>query len=92
MKEIESVSTYPTKLILDHMSDISLPTPAYLLDRKVLSSAKINIQTLKSSCTSAYILCRFIGRVLQQFENFNFHYDLFLTTDTEEKSRNRKNS
>lgn len=36
LKEIERVSNYPTKLILDHMSDISLPTPPYLLDRKVL--------------------------------------------------------
>ena len=47
LKEIEKVSDYPTKLILDHMSDVSLPTPAYLLDRKVLRKSEKGYSSTK---------------------------------------------
>ena len=49
LKEIEKVSNYPTKLILDHMSDISLPTPPYLLDRKVLKVVEKEYSNTKKS-------------------------------------------
>ncbi|MGJ7438298.1 rhamnan synthesis F family protein [Streptococcus equinus] len=86
LKEIESVSTYPTKLILDHMSDISLPTPAYLLDRKVLSCAENKYSNTKKVAVHLHTFyVDLLEEFLQQFDNFNFDYDLFLTTDTEDK-------
>lgn len=86
LKEIESVSTYPTKLILDHMSDISLPTPAYLLDRKVLGCAENKYSNTKKVAVHLHTFyVDLLEEFLQQFDNFNFDYDLFLTTDTEDK-------
>ncbi|WP_423215721.1 rhamnan synthesis F family protein [Streptococcus equinus] len=86
LKEIERVSSYPTKLILDHMSDISLPTPAYLLDRKVLRSVENNYSNTKKVAVHLHTFyVDLLEEFLQQFENFNFDYDLFLTTDTEDK-------
>ncbi|SDQ22277.1 rhamnan synthesis F family protein [Streptococcus equinus] len=86
LKEIEKVSDYPTKLILDHMSDVSLPTPAYLLDRKVLRKSEKGYSNTKKVAVHLHTYyVDLLEEFLLQFENFHFDYDLFLTTDTEAK-------
>ena len=86
LKEIERVSNYPTKLILDHMSDISLPTPPYLLDRKVLKVVEKEYSNTKKVAVHLHTFyVDLLEEFLNQFENFHFDYDLFLTTDTEAK-------
>ena len=86
LKEIEKVSNYPTKLILDHMSDISLPTPPYLLDRKVLKVVEKEYSNTKKVAVHLHTFyVDLLEEFLNQFENFHFDYDLFLTTDTEAK-------
>ena len=86
LKEIEKVSDYPTKLILDHMSDVSLPTPAYLLDRKVLRKSEKGYSNTKKVAVHLHTYyVDLLEEFLHQFENFHFDYDLFLTTDTEVK-------
>ncbi|WP_392371932.1 rhamnan synthesis F family protein, partial [Streptococcus suis] len=37
LKTIEEKSSYPIDLIDSHMTSVSIPTPAYLLDRKVIA-------------------------------------------------------
>jgi rhamnosyltransferase len=86
LQAIERVSSYPTQLILDHMSDVSLPTPPYLLDRKVIKTAAHRYSNTKKVAVHLHtfyvdLLEEFLG----QFEHFHFDYDLFLTTDTETK-------
>lgn len=86
LKEIEKVSNYPTKLILDHMSDISLPTLPYLLDRKVLKVVEKEYSNTKKVAVHLHTFyVDLLEEFLNQFENFHFDYDLFLTTDTEAK-------
>ena len=47
LKDIEKRTDYPVEFILSHMSDMSLPTPPYLLDRKVLQECKITYSNTK---------------------------------------------
>ncbi|MBJ8325324.1 rhamnan synthesis F family protein [Streptococcus pacificus] len=86
LKEIEKISDYPVELILSHMSDISLPTPAYLLDRKVLKNDhKPYSNTKKVAVHLHTYYVDLLETFLKQFEAFDFDYDLFLTTDSETK-------
>ena len=86
LKDIEKRTDYPVELILSHMSDISLPTPPYLLDRKVLQKCKktyLNTKKIAVHLHTFYV--DLLEEFLNQFEYFHFPYDLFLTTDSEEK-------
>lgn len=86
LQEIERISDYPIQLILDHMSDISLPTPPYLLDRKVLQKSSIDYSNTKKVAVHLHTFyVDLLEEFLKQFESFHFDYDLFLTTDTESK-------
>lgn len=85
-KAIEKVSDYPTKYIDSHMSTISEPTPAYLLGRKVLSQSKNSYQNDKKIAVHLHTYyVDLLETFLDAFQKFHFTYDLFLTTDTEEK-------
>lgn len=86
LRAIEEKTSYPIKHILDHMSDVSQPTPAYLIDRKVLKAAPEKYSNTRKVAVHLHtfyvdLLEEFLG----QFEHFSFDYDLFLTTDTEAK-------
>ncbi|MCE2233233.1 alpha-L-Rha alpha-1,3-L-rhamnosyltransferase, partial [Streptococcus thermophilus] len=86
LKEIEKRTDYPVELILSHMSDMSLPTPPYLLDRKVIEkSSQTYSDTKKIAVHLHTYYVDLLEDFLKQFENFHFTYDLFLTTDSEEK-------
>ncbi|MBF7050193.1 rhamnan synthesis F family protein [Streptococcus sp. HF-2466] len=86
LKAIEQVSDYPTEFILSHMSDMSLPTPPYLLDRKVLKDNKLQYSNQKKVAVHLHTYyVDLLEAFLTAFENFHFDYDLFLTTDSEKK-------
>ncbi|MDB8626864.1 rhamnan synthesis F family protein [Streptococcus parasanguinis] len=88
LKEIENRTDYPVEFILSHMSDISLPTPPYLLDRKILkNSEKKYYNTKKIAVHLHTYYVDLLEEFLKQFDNFHFNYDLFLTTDSEEKKK-----
>lgn len=88
LKDIEKRTDYPVEFILSHMSDMSLPTPPYLLDRKVLQECKkTNSNTKKIAVHLHTFYIDLLEEFLKQFEYFHFSYDLFLTTDSEEKKR-----
>lgn len=83
---IEEETDYPVQHILDHMSDISVPTPAYLLGRKVLTTGTPPYSNTKKIAVHLHTFyVDLLEEFLIQFKHFNFDYDLFLTTDTEEK-------
>lgn len=86
LKAIEEKSHYPVKYILDHMSDISQPTPAYLIGRKVLDKAASPYSDTKKVAVHLHTFyVDLLEEFLEQFKYFHFDYDLFLTTDTEKK-------
>ena len=86
LKAIEQVSDYPIEFILSHMSDMSLPTPPYLLDRKVLKDNQLQYSNQKKVAVHLHTYYVDLLEVfLTAFENFHFDYDLFLTTDSEKK-------
>ncbi|HEM3578289.1 TPA: alpha-L-Rha alpha-1,3-L-rhamnosyltransferase [Streptococcus suis] len=87
IRAVKEQSNYPVELIESHMSNISLPTPAYLLDRKIITPTTAGVQIPEKV---AVHLHTFYLDLLPEFlttfkEAFSFEYDLFLTTDTEEK-------
>ncbi len=86
LKAIEQVSDYPIEFILSHMSDMSLPTPPYLLDRKVLKDNQLQYSNQKKVAVHLHTYyVDLLEEFLMAFENFHFTYDLFLTTDSEKK-------
>lgn len=86
LKAIEQVSDYPIEFILSHMSDMSLPTPPYLLDRKVLKDNQLQYSNQKQVAVHLHTYyVDLLEEFLMAFENFHFTYDLFLTTDSEKK-------
>lgn len=88
LKAIEERSDYPSQLILDHMSDVSLPTPPYLLDRKVLTQAPQKYSNTKKVAVHLHTFyVDLLEEFLEQFEHLHFDYDLFLTTDSESKKQ-----
>ncbi|HEM3588700.1 TPA: alpha-L-Rha alpha-1,3-L-rhamnosyltransferase, partial [Streptococcus suis] len=87
LKTIEEKSSYPIDLIDSHMTSVSIPTPAYLLDRKAI---KLSNKIVSVDKKVAVHLHTFYVDLLPEFlntfkESFTFKYDLFLTTDSEEK-------
>ena len=86
LKEIEEVSDYPVEFILSHMSDVSQPTPPYLIDRKVLQNKNDAYSNKKKVAVHLHTFyVDLLEEFLDGFQYFNFDYDLFLTTDSENK-------
>lgn len=87
LRAIEEKTDYPVALIDSHMTNISTPTPAYLLNRKVVSS--INEQKISDKKVAVHLHAFYLDLVpefLNQFKiSFSFEYDLFLTTDSDVK-------
>ncbi|MFU2205332.1 rhamnan synthesis F family protein [Streptococcus pluranimalium] len=91
IRAIEKSSNYPISLINEHMSNVSLPTPPYLIDQKVFNTTVASNKTIALNKKVAIHLHTFyvdlLEEFLQYFEAFSFHYDLFLTTDSDEKKK-----
>ncbi|HFU4204681.1 TPA: rhamnan synthesis F family protein [Streptococcus suis] len=87
LRAVEEQSSYPIELIESHMSNVSLPTPAYLLDRKVINPTNQAVQIAEKVAVHLHTFyLDLLPEFLSNFKNaFSFEYDLFLTTDTAEK-------
>lgn len=86
LAEIEKTSDYPVELIVSHMSDINYPDFRYLLGRKYLiqrEPADLSRQKIAVHLHVFYL--DLLPEFLEAFRYFQFAYDLFITTDTEEK-------
>ena len=68
------------------MSDVSQPTPPYLIDRKILQNKKEAYSNKKKVAVHLHTFyVDLLEEFLDGFQYFNFDYDLFLTTDSENK-------
>lgn len=86
LKDIEKRTNYPIDLITSHMTKVSLPTPAYLLDRKLLVKQEVAVQSDKKIAVHLHTYyVDLLPIFLEAFKQFSFNYDLYLTTDTEDK-------
>lgn len=86
LQSIERETDYPVQLIVSHMSDISEPTPSYLLGRKALQPAQQAYSNSKKVAVHLHTYyVDLLPDFLKEFEHLHFDYDLFLTTDTKEK-------
>ncbi|OZV23897.1 alpha-L-Rha alpha-1,3-L-rhamnosyltransferase [Streptococcus sobrinus] len=87
LNQIEASSDYPVDLIVSHMTNIGQPDLPYLLARKYLEQAEA--EELPAESKVAVHLHVFYVDLLQEFleafKAFHFAYDLFITTDKEEK-------
>ncbi|MFZ2531862.1 MAG: rhamnan synthesis F family protein [Streptococcus suis] len=87
LRAVEEKSDYPVSLIDSHMTSISNPTPAYLLERKIIEPTSDVVSIISKV---AVHLHTFYLDLLPEFlttfrQSFSFNYDLFLTTDSEDK-------
>lgn len=88
LNEIERLSNYPVSLIVKHMSRIGLPDSPYLLSRKLLDrSLPISLPDKKVAVHLHVFYVDLLDEFLQAFKNFHFSYDLFITTDSEQKKQ-----
>lgn len=86
LEEIERTSDYPVDLIVAHMSMINLPDSPYLLARKYISPQVLTDFDKKVAVHLHVFYVDLLQEFLDAFENFHFSYDLFITTDLQEKS------
>ncbi|MCK3935497.1 alpha-L-Rha alpha-1,3-L-rhamnosyltransferase [Streptococcus suis] len=86
LQEIADKSDYPVDLIVSHMSKINYPDFKYLLAQKYLKPGQ---EPYSNDGRVAIHLHVFYVDLLQEFltafDSFNFSYDLFITTDQENK-------
>lgn len=84
--EIERLSSYPTQLIVEHMSNIFYSTSRYLLKYKYLPEQPYqSIEDKKVAIHLHTFYVDLLAEFLNIFKNFSFKYDLFLTTDNQGK-------
>ena len=87
LNQIEASSDYPVDLIVSHMTNIGQPDLPYLLARKYLNRSEE--AGLPAGSKVAVHLHVFYVDLLQEFldafKAFHFAYDLFITTDKQEK-------
>lgn len=89
---IKTESTYPADLIVEHMSDINYPDFKYLLANKYLKSdlpSEVINKKVAIHLHTFYV--DLLQEFLSAFENFHFDYDLFITTDIEDKKTQIEN-
>ena len=86
LNEIERVSDYPVDLIVSHMSQINYPDFKYLLARKFLAPSPVSFSGNKKVAVHLHVFYTdLLQEFLDAFAQFSFDYDVFITTDIEEK-------
>ena len=87
--EIERVSDYPVDLIVNHMSAIRGPTENYLLSRKYMKTAELDLELVKDKKIAIHLHTFYVDLLedfLSIFKTYRFDFDLFITTNTQEKA------
>ena len=86
LEDIERSTDYPVDLIVKHMSRIDLPDYPYLLSRKLMDlSLPISFSEKKIAIHLHVFYVDLLEEFLQSFQSFHFSYDLFITTDRDDK-------
>ncbi|MEF2025309.1 rhamnan synthesis F family protein [Streptococcus canis] len=83
---IEEETTYPVDLIISHMSQVGLPDAKYLLARKYLPFESLVTQNVPRIAVHLHVFyVDLLNEFLEGFASWEFQYDLYITTDTQEK-------
>ncbi|WP_170237690.1 rhamnan synthesis F family protein [Streptococcus hyovaginalis] len=85
LNEIEKTSKYPVDLIINHMSKINYPDFKYLLGRKYLKDISSVPITKKVAVHLHVFYVDLLEEFLDAFRHFDFSFDLYITTDIEDK-------
>ena len=86
LEDIERSTDYPVDLIVKHMSRIDLPDYPYLLSRKLMDLfLPISFSEKKIAIHLHVFYVDLLEEFLQAFQSFHFSYDLFITTDRDDK-------
>lgn len=82
---IENNTDYPMALLLHYLSDTYLPDNPYKLGKKYLREREL-VQVDKKIAVHLHVYyVDLLQEFLDAFQSFHFKYDLFITTDSEEK-------
>ncbi len=87
LDEIADKTNYPIDLIISHMSEVNFPDFMYLLGHKLVKQvAPADLSSKKIAVHLHTFYVDLLEDFLEAFEkSFNFDYDLFITTDIEDK-------
>lgn len=87
VEQLKASTLYPIRLLIDHMTDVDYPDRAYMLDEKMLTFNHENISNnlLK---IAIHLHANHLELIPEYFEYFNKYvqdYELYITTDSQEK-------
>ncbi|EMC21439.1 TPA: rhamnan synthesis F family protein [Streptococcus mutans] len=86
LNDIQKNSTYPIDLIVSHMSEINYPDFSYLLGHKyVKKRERVDLKNQKVAVHLHVFYVDLLEEFLTAFKQFHFSYDLFITTDSDDK-------
>lgn len=86
LNDIQKNSTYPIDLIVSHMSEINYPDFSYLLGHKyVKKRERVDLKNQKAAVHLHVFYVDLLEEFLTVFKQFHFSYDLFITTDSDDK-------
>ncbi|MDT9564251.1 rhamnan synthesis F family protein [Streptococcus mutans] len=86
LNDIQKNSTYPIDLIVSHMSEINYPDFSYLLGHKyVKKRERVDLKNQKVAVHLHVFYVDLLEEFLTAFKQFHFFYDLFITTDSDDK-------
>ncbi|EMB89754.1 RgpFc protein [Streptococcus mutans NMT4863] len=86
LNDIQKNSTYPIDLIVSHMSEINYPDFSYLLGHKyVKKRERVDLKNQKIAVHLHVFYVDLLEEFLTAFKQFHFSYDLFITTDSDDK-------
>ncbi|QPS70937.1 rhamnan synthesis F family protein [Lactococcus garvieae] len=80
-------TSYPKQLIVEHLSTVDYPDSNYLVAEKYLEDAEDIAITKKIAVHLHVFYTELLEEFLDAFANFHFDYDLYLTTNTDEKEK-----
>lgn len=85
LQEIEKKTAYPVELVVRHMSQINYPDFPYLLARKSLelTTARPIVKSVAIHLHAFYV--DLLPEFFTIFQSYPFAYDLYLTTDSQDK-------
>lgn len=83
---IAQISDYPIQLIVEHMSNIFYPTSNYLLRYKYMAEQPLTLPAEKRVAIHLHAFYTdLVAEFLTVFKDFQFEFDLYLTTNEEKK-------
>ncbi|BAQ24572.1 rhamnan synthesis F family protein [Streptococcus troglodytae] len=86
LNAIQNKSVYPIDLIVSHMSEINYPDFRYLLGHKYIKEEEaVDLKNQKVAVHLHVFYVDLLEEFLTAFKQFHFSYDLFITTDSDDK-------